>query len=162
LNIFVLDLSPQKAAQYHMNSHVCKMILESAQLLSNAVYENNKYLYDMLNEKGLMSKYAWYNHPCSKWAGDSADNFAWLLELALNLCEEYSYRYKKVHSYQPRLWRYASIDLEDITCPMTPFYLAMPDDCKSNDPVESYRKYYMNYKRHLASWKMRGCPEWWK
>ena len=33
MNIFVLDEDPIKAAEYHCNKHVCKMILESAQML---------------------------------------------------------------------------------------------------------------------------------
>ena len=33
MNIFVLDEDPVKAAEYHCNKHVCKMILESAQML---------------------------------------------------------------------------------------------------------------------------------
>ena len=34
MNIFVLDEDPIKAAEYHCNKHVVKMILESAQMLS--------------------------------------------------------------------------------------------------------------------------------
>jgi hypothetical protein len=33
MNIFVLDSNPKKCAQYHSNSHVVKMVLETAQLL---------------------------------------------------------------------------------------------------------------------------------
>lgn len=33
MNIFVLDEDPVKAAEYHCNKHVCKMIIESAQML---------------------------------------------------------------------------------------------------------------------------------
>ena len=36
MNIFYLDRDEQKAAQYHCDKHVVKMILESAQLLSTA------------------------------------------------------------------------------------------------------------------------------
>lgn len=43
----------------------------------------------------------------------------------------------------------------------TPFYLAMPDDCKSEDPVESYRKYYLNYKAYFAKW-FDKTPYWFK
>lgn len=35
MNIFVLDYNPQKAALYHCDKHVVKMILESAQILSS-------------------------------------------------------------------------------------------------------------------------------
>lgn len=38
MNIFVLDKDPKKAAQYHVDKHVIKMILESSQMLATAYY----------------------------------------------------------------------------------------------------------------------------
>ena len=45
---------------------------------------------------------------------------------------------------------------------LTPFALAMPDKYKSDDPVLSYRNYYMSEeKQKIASWcKKRGKPAW--
>jgi hypothetical protein len=42
----------------------------------------------------------------------------------------------------------------------TPFALAMPDEYKTDDPVESYRLYYKKDKAHIATWKKRAPPEW--
>jgi hypothetical protein len=43
------------------------------------------------------------------------------------------------------------------------FALAMPVECKCNDPVEAYRKYYQTpEKQKIASWKKRGKPEWYQ
>lgn len=36
MNRFILDENPEKAAMYHNNKHVVKMILEEAQMLSTA------------------------------------------------------------------------------------------------------------------------------
>ena len=36
MNIFILDQIPKKAAEYHCDKHVVKMILESAQMKSTA------------------------------------------------------------------------------------------------------------------------------
>ena len=36
MNIFVLDKNPVKAAEYHCNKHVVKMILEAGQMLCAA------------------------------------------------------------------------------------------------------------------------------
>lgn len=33
MNIFMLDSNPELAAQYHYDTHIVKMILESAQIL---------------------------------------------------------------------------------------------------------------------------------
>ena len=36
MNIFILDEDPKRAAEYHCDKHVCKMILESGQMLCTA------------------------------------------------------------------------------------------------------------------------------
>jgi hypothetical protein len=45
---------------------------------------------------------------------------------------------------------------------LTPFAQAMPDKYKSDDPVLSYRNYYMSEeKQKIATWcKKRGKPTW--
>jgi hypothetical protein len=47
---------------------------------------------------------------------------------------------------------------------LTPFALAMPQEYKTEDPVESYRNYYMSEeKQKIASWKKcREKPEWYR
>jgi hypothetical protein len=49
-------------------------------------------------------------------------------------------------------------------CGLTPFALAMPQQYKTDDAVESYRNYYMSEeKQKIASWKKRReKPEWYK
>jgi hypothetical protein len=44
---------------------------------------------------------------------------------------------------------------------LTPFALAMPVECKTSDPIESYRIYYQTpEKQKIASWKKREKPAW--
>jgi hypothetical protein len=38
--------------------------------------------------------------------------------------------------------------------------LAMPDEFKVADRVESYRNYYRTAKQHLHNWTNRGTPAW--
>jgi hypothetical protein len=47
---------------------------------------------------------------------------------------------------------------------LTPFALAMPNEYKTDDPVISYRNYYMSEeKQKIASWnKRRPKPAWYK
>lgn len=47
---------------------------------------------------------------------------------------------------------------------LTPFALAMPVEFKTEDPVESYRNYYMSEeKQKIATWKkLREKPYWYK
>jgi hypothetical protein len=149
LNIFVLDEKPNKAAEYQCDKHVVKMVLESAQLMSTAV-----------NLTGGTGGYkpTHKNHPCSIWARQSKGNFQWLKQHALSLCEEYTKRYNKTHKSQ------AVIEsLSDETIPdgkQTPFVLAMPEQYRSEDPVESYRNYYQHEKASIAKWSHSEQPSW--
>jgi hypothetical protein len=43
---------------------------------------------------------------------------------------------------------------------MTDFALAIPDECKTDDAVESYRNYYRTDKRYLCKWTKREVPDW--
>jgi hypothetical protein len=47
---------------------------------------------------------------------------------------------------------------------LTPFALAMPVEFKTEDPIESYRNYYMSEeKQKIASWKKnRSMPDWYR
>ena len=38
--------------------------------------------------------------------------------------------------------------------------LAMPEEYRSNDPVESYRLYYRLDKQHLLKYSKRERPDW--
>lgn len=146
MNIFILDLDHEACARYHVDSHIVKMPLETAQILSTTC--------------GGPYKPTHRNHPCTVWA-EWSDNAAWLRELGLALCAEYTYRYDKVHRCEavirginPR---------EALLTRHTPkarrFALAMPDEHKQDCPVQSYRSYYKT-KRHLFKWKRRDTPKW--
>jgi hypothetical protein len=101
------------------------------------------------------------NHPCSIWARECMENYVWLCDLGIELCEEYTYRYGKRHKSQDII-EWCMINLPNIEekGELTPFRLAMPDECKVGDPVESYRKYYNVFKKDFAKWKNRDVPKW--
>lgn len=154
MNIFFLDYDPKKCAQYHNDKHVVKMILETAQLLCGVHWMIGNEAPYKLSHK---------NHPCSKWVREDLNNYLWLCELGLELCEEYKYRYQKTHkTYQVILW---CIDnkpnIPDIEFTSPP--LAMPDICKINDDtISSYRNYYISEKSSFCKWKGREVPDWYK
>jgi hypothetical protein len=87
MNIFFLDEDPTLSAQYHVDKHVVKMILETAQLLCG-VHHATSQITDQVPYK-LSHK----NHPCAIWARTSLSNYLYLCELGLELCKEYTYRY---------------------------------------------------------------------
>jgi hypothetical protein len=154
MNIFVLDLDVKKCAKYHVNRHCTKMIVEYAQLLCGVhhVVESGYEIPYKLSHK---------NHPSAIWARECLENYIWLCDLGLELCKEYTYRYEKRHKSQDVIeWCLTHKPKLQYMDDLTPFALAMPDECKVGDAVDSYREYYRTEKRKLAQWKGRESPEW--
>jgi hypothetical protein len=151
MNIFYLDPDPVRAAKFHNDRHVVKMILESAQMLSTACREN-----------GVEAGYepCFQHNPCTKWAAERLGNWLWLRELALKLNEEYKYRFDSDEDHK------SATVIQRLPEPSLPGgrtqpAKAMPDYCKRGlDPVLAYRKYYREEKDHLAEWTGRPVPKW--
>lgn len=151
MNIFILDENPDTAARQHCDKHVVKMILETAQMLCTAHWESG-------GEAPYKSTHK--NHPCTIWARESVDNYKWLCDLGVSLCDEYTLRYGKVHKTQAIIeWLVDNVpNIPDV--PMTPFAQAMPDEYKSKDAVQAYRNYYLGEKQNIAVWKYSQTPRW--
>lgn len=154
MNIFYLDQDVKKCAQAHCDKHVVKMILESAQLLSTA--------HHVLGGNGAVYKKTHENHPCAIWVRESRANYYWLWLLMVYLGQEYTYRYDKIHKtitdHKENLKEAPNNLLGTL---MTPFKVCMPDYCKVQDnPVESYRNYYVNEKRKILNYTKREKPKW--
>ena len=149
-----LDEDPTMSAQYHVDKHVVKMILETAQLLCgvhHATAPDNTYVPYKLSHK---------NHPCSIWARTSLSNYLYLCELGLELCKEYTYRYGKRHKSQDVI-EWCLINKPNVPdVEFTEPAKAMPDEYKVGDVVQSYRNYYMGAKSGFATWKNRQKPFW--
>jgi hypothetical protein len=149
MNIFVLDSDPVKAAEYQCDKHVVKMILETAQMLCTAIHETGGNAHYKSTHR---------NHPCTIWARKSKGNFAWLKTHGLALCKEYNKRYGKVHKSQAVIEECLDLTIPD-GC-KTNFALAMPDYCKVDNVVDSYRNYYLKEKSNIAKWKLGNKPDW--
>ena len=176
MNIFYLDRNPTKAAEYHVDKHCVKMILETCQLLSTAhrVLDGDQImgktatgrnikrwvLSDERNE--ILYTATHVNHPSAVWCRQSKQNYDWLALLLTNLCSEYTYRYGKVHKCEEiglvaRLLSVAPKNIPD--SPFTDPTPAMPDQYKiPGDGVQSYRNYYNGEKQRMFSWKKRQVP----
>lgn len=153
MNIFILNKDPEIAAQLQVDKHVVKMILETAQLLSTA----HRVLESPFAE--AVYKKTHINHPCSIWARYSKENYDWLYKHFLALIKEYTYRYEKVHA-SSRLIEVLKHNPVEESLGLTAFPLAMPEEYKTECPVQSYKNYYIKEKSHIFSWKKRSVPEW--
>lgn len=150
MNLFYLDSDHSKNAEYHTDKHVVKMILESAQLMSTT--------HNLSGGQGPY-KTTHVNHPTTIWLRASLDNYFWTHSYFVSLLKEYTYRYGKIHKCQQYVYDFLTPpNIPDIG--PTPFALAMPDYCKLDDPILSYRNYYNQEKRHLFRWTKRRTPLW--
>ena len=177
MNIFYLHNDPKICAEMHVDKHCVKMILETAQLLSTAhrVLDGTETV--GLSQSGRKAK-RWIlsddrdsilysathiNHPSAIWCRQSALNYTWLHNLLVRLCQEYTYRYGKVHKcftiglVHKLMIPPKNIQHNDFTEP-TP---AMPDQYKvPGNSIQSYHNYYNGEKQRMFSWKNRPTPEW--
>lgn len=151
MNIFFLDYDTKKCARYHCDKHVVKMILETAQLLCGAHW---------VTGSEAPYKLSHQNHPCSIWVRESLSNYLYLCDLGLELCKEYTYRYGRTHKSQQIIeWcldKKLNIKDKGFTEPPK----AMPNECKLESVIDSYRNYYIKEKKSFAKWKNREIPNW--
>ena len=158
MNIFFLDWDVNKCAQYHLDKHSTKMILEYSQILCGVHHMTDQV--NRLSTDQIPYKLSHKNHPCSIWARESLSNYLYLCELGLELSNEYTYRYGKRHkSTEVIMWCVSNrpnIPDKGFTEPPK----AMPDEYKVKDVIESYRNYYRGAKSGFATWKNREIPEW--
>ena len=115
-----------------------------------------------------------HNHPTAIWIRMNQENYSYASKLAMCLSEEYTHRYNRIHSCDKHIkylinhlpvfkeQSYKSckkkVDfgtMDDFVIP-----LSMPDECKTESVVTSYRNYYNLYKKSFAKWTNRNPPPW--
>jgi len=179
MNIFILDLNPQTCAEYHCNKHLVKMITEHNQILGSTAYtargihrkKDITLQFSTATFKGFPRKHAdgaehpygigYVHHPCTKWSTESAENYNWLCKLNLEMCKEYTLRYKKIHAGQAITEWYVNNMPTLPSIGITKHAQAMPVACKNPDVVKAYREYYSKHKSSIAKWPDDRVPTWW-
>lgn len=164
MNIFYLDEDPVQAAQYHCNSHVVKMIVETTQMLSYALHLQG---ISFMKHGLYRPNRAHLKHPCTLWVAESRVNFLWAVDLAHALLDEWCFRFShrspsEHRSFDP-LSRAAKLAFIIPNRPETPPAQAFSDFkhlYNPLDPVSAYRAYYREAKSHLLRYKKRETPEW--
>lgn len=188
MNIFALDNDPKKAARYHCDKHVVKMVIESAQMLSTAhrlldgelTIEKVTYASgrkgtrktwtipnDPIGRDDILYRVAHPHHPSTKWTCESAENYRWHYQLFVSLCEEYTHRYGKHHMSDTKLRDILAILPQNINYAAkrrSPFALAMksePQCIDQSDPIGSYRSFYKTKQdKFTMAWTNRRTPKW--
>jgi len=159
MNIFAIEgrkdnVDFVKSAQSLDNLRVVKMIVESCQILSTAMWNN-----------GVPAPYkpTHTNHPCVKWATESYVNFFNLAVHAEALLAEYNRRFGKIHKCENVLrdiMLNANSDRFTIRA-NTPLPLCMPEEfIVTGDTVESYRRYYAS--KPNIRYRTADIPSWFR
>ena len=160
MNIFILSGDPTEAAVAQLDKHCVKMPLETAQMLCSA-YPDGIAPY----------KKTHYNHPCTVWTRVCIENFNWLIEHGIALCEEYTYRYNRRHKCQDVIEWCRDNPPNLVTLgKRTKWAVAISDDQNCRDipnfdslsVVDMYRAYYLYDKARIARWTSRDPPTWWE
>ena len=163
MNIFYLSENVKECAEWHVDKHCVKMILEYAQMLSTAhrVLDGDAYA----DEKNLY-KLAHKNHPSTIWVRSSSLNYQYLFNLFCELCDEYTRRYEKIHMTDSKLRVALAMTpraLTEVRSEFTEPPQCMPEECKvSGDSIQAYHNYYREHKKSFAKWyksKTKG-PYW--
>lgn len=161
MNIFAVDKCPNISAIALCDQHVNKMILETAQMLS---YVSHRYGHHSIYKATGPHK----NHPCTVWAGNSYDNWLWLVNHGLALEKEKLFRTGKGHKSADviRFYRDEECSPDKKLSGLTPFALAMPDIYKQSCPHQSYIDFYLKEKQFFKNnkrptWTKRSPPSWW-
>lgn len=183
MNIFVLHENPRIAAQMHCDKHVPKMIIEHTQMLAAAYYSTlgisrKKEIPNRQSEvSSLFSGWPrkkedgsdWpysishINHPCTVWARGSIENFNWLLDCTEELCHEFFNRWKNQQHSIKKIIEWMKQNPPKLESKgLQTFAMAMPEFYRSEDPIESYRRYYAFKKTYMkVAWdKLNNTPHW--
>lgn len=175
MNIFYLHEDPRQCAEWMVDKHVVKMILETAQLLSTAhrildgeesidtSSGRKKKVYKLHDERdGILYSATHINHPSAVWTRQAVENYNWLVDHLFALSDEYTYRYGKRHMTMEKMaLTIQSPPLNLNEWDMTPMPSCMDEQYKiGDDPIANYRNYYKYGKASMHSWKKRQAPEW--
>jgi len=180
MNLFILDQDPIKAAQLQCDKHVVKMIVESAQMLSTAhrLLDGTPSLRPSKSGKRMVKyfklpderddvlyKNVHESHPCTLWTMKNSMNYYWHYDHFRALCDEYTYRYGKVHGTDTLLRKvliqmpFNILSGDRVT--KQPLAMKSNPECMFDDVVESYRAFYQTKQdRFKMVWSKRPVPEW--
>lgn len=161
VNLFYLDKDPKKCAKYYCDKHVNKIMIEIAQILSQAHHligtKTPPYQKCRVVKKGLAPY---------EWSIKSTGNYNYCAELAYQLLLEYKFRYQKdKHKCEePIKWLKSNLPEKVPKGRRTKF--------KLTKNTEIYHKYfnvedacklsYVDFKCKTDKWTRRNKPKWFK
>ncbi len=160
MNIFYTDHNPEQAARNLDDKRIVKMVVESAQILSNAVWLNG-------HPGASFYRPAFLHHPVCWWAASCKRNYWWLCshyESLLTLYQEMYGRRHKCLDYWERIMRNEHLISYRLIPPDMPDIILNSTRFKQQETVFAY-KCHLVYKwkyldKRVPKWTGRPEPEW--
>ena len=167
MNIFWLNRNGRVAAALHADAHVVKMILEMAQMCSNAYHH-----YATSRRPERVYKKTHMHHPMSIFVCQDASNFLMAVQFGLQLAREYTRRFGKTHKSEHVL-RSMLLCRPDFASAAPPAYLdttvfgqygtvrvplCMPECFHDDNACVAYSNYYLDKLLkvpRLRRWRQR-------
>ena len=163
MNIFYLHTDTNMNTSYHVDQHVRKMAIETAQMLCTNLRVKFRVEAPFEGPERL-HRPAYINHPCTEWVGETFDNFAWTWLFGVDLCNEFSYRWNKPHGVRDVYTNILALQPDpDKFGPihgMTERPKCVAPEFKQFDHITAYRLQYLAKKRRLFEWTARPVPHW--
>jgi len=158
MNIFASDKCPVKAAQNLDDKRLVKMVSETGQLLSTALFRLGYW-------SNVLYKPGYQNHPCTVWTRASRGNFNWLVDHGIALGNEYTHRYYRLHASQAVIETAKEISLTAVfPADKLMDFPNCTDVYTGRSIVNRYRTYLIHtkWKDSSPKWTNRGPPKWYK
>lgn len=155
MKFLILDYDQKTSAKMTCDKHIKSLPSETCQILCNVIHK----LYP--NRKDIPFNSYNSNHPATNWVLESKDNYIWLMDMLYYYRKEYTRRFGKQHkTTQTFEWLRDNSPYNLKNFGVTGFPLLMPIKYKSDDIVQSYRKYYIGEKSNMLNYTNRRKPNW--
>ena len=183
MNLFLISLNVEEAAQGLCDQLCVKMILESVQLLYSVFHMRvgTPKVQTLARKYGLVAyKLTHKFHPIVIWARKKKEHYKFLVNYTMALLEEYNYRFGKNHACLQHMRMFQQLKFPKRVVPKEwpkkakksrkgvagrmRFPLCMPEEFHvkrdgRDDVGESYRK-FLNHKPYVMRFSSRPPPAW--
>lgn len=170
MQFFLLDEDRQVNATYYMNCHTSKIPTEAAQLVCTALHHFG------IPTRELPFRPLKRRHPWIAFCKQSIRNTYFLAKYSIPVAREYGCRYGKMHVSELVLQHCLKLMMRSINnadCSLlfntssiieeAPYPTIEWQPREGESKIDTYRRYYVEEKSHLARWKYPSIvPEWYE
>jgi len=151
----------------HCDQHVRKMIIEYTQMEVTA-----RVLRGELAESTPYHTPRMRNHPCALYVRSCWHGFTYVRALRDALIDEFYFRFRDVDLFGARAEHATDTFVQSLPPPPASLFphrrgpkpapLAVGTAARyEDDPVRTYREFYITDKARFATWTRREPPDWW-